>query len=313
MRKLLLVAFWPFVHGVFATYQDLAIEDLATEELKALAVILLGGVNPAARGQVSIQRHGSNVFDLSRYAQSPIRRSLPKAQATNVANGWDVEPNAISKKATKLQRKLSPRFPHSPPTVAIEILGDKHTDEDTRKLSRQLRLQRLSSMWTDSVATLTQLNKDQERIAQEGYTFDKDPGEVCPVIFNGDVSAATAALAAGATAIVLDASKLDEAADIQGEIVWRISSADEAKAVIDADRGLIFILAEGVSFEEVSAALPKEAMLICPVGPMQPSNAELGYGTALRWAGCRSLLVKSACIGDDEDLEYAEFAIQNLK
>lgn len=58
------------------------------------------------------------------------------------------------------------------------------------------------------------------------------------------------------------------------------------------------------------AALPEDAVAISSV---DSKNDEIILGRELARAGCKSVLVRQACIGDSNwDLKYARFAIESL-
>ena len=45
---------------------------------------------------------------------------------------------------------------------------------------------------------------------------------------------------------------------------------------------------------------------------MQPDDAEVTQGRALVSAGCKSLLVRNACVGDTEDVVYSKYVVKQL-
>jgi hypothetical protein len=89
------------------------------------------------------------------------------------------------------------------------------------------------------------------------------------------------------------------------------SSLEDIAQVVDAAKGLNFLTNGAEAMEGgLLAALPEDAVAISSV---DSKNNEIITGQELARAGCKSLLVRQACIGDyNWDLKYARFAIDSL-
>ena len=166
-----------------------------------------------------------------------------------------------------------------------------------------------AAIWTSDIETLRTL-------ANEQATAKGDFPGPCPVIFNGDSSDASSAVAAGAAGVVLSAADVEQAKALVAdgvEIVWKVGSVEEVEAIV-ADEAVAedsFLLA-GDAAASLIAALPSGALAIGAVEAMQPDDAEVTQGRALVSAGCKSLLVRNACVGDTEDVVYSKYVVKQL-
>lgn len=185
-------------------------------------------------------------------------------------------------------------------TVGVECSKDT---KDISIMSMQLRKSKISSIWCSDLSTLKEFSAEQ---ATAKGSF---PGPL-PVIYSGSKEDCSAAMDNGASAVVLSADDTDMSID--AEVVWSVSSLDQVKKVLEAtsDAADVFLVDSSTSpeeFEAIVQALPKTSLCIASVEPMQPDAAEIEIGKALKKVGCGSVLVKSAIVGDAEDLPYAQF------
>ena len=176
-------------------------------------------------------------------------------------------------------------------TVGIEYTGADGAN--LRTLSAYLRENDIAAIYAtdvDAVASFV----DEQATAKGDF-----PGPV-PVFFSGDAEDAKAAIEAGAAAVVLDAGA--DAVD-GAEVIWRGGSADGLpdNAVVLVDDGL----------PADAAGLPAGAVAVAAVDAMPtPAGSEVAAG---RGAGCASVLVRGACVGDDEDAAYAAWVAAALR
>ena len=198
------------------------------------------------------------------------------------------------------------------------------SSSDLATLSMQLRQSRTAAIFTADVGALTALVAEQES-ARGDF-----PGP-CPVIFCGNAEGIPEAVRAGAAAVVLRpdpyAASIDGAAgaagallrDAEVDIIWDVRSADDVAAALGLQEGAdAFLIGSGDvdinAVEEIVAALPpgKSSCAIGTVRAMQDADGEVTAGRALRAAGCASVLLRRAAVGDAEDGAYAQFAIGAL-
>jgi len=186
--------------------------------------------------------------------------------------------------------------------------------ESLTKLSGELRGGRegqlASALFADDVEAVSVLATEQ---ASAKGDF---PGP-CPVVYCGDPEHAQAAVAAGAAGVVMPVDALDSAKEIcregAAEIVWDVSSAEQVDTIV-ANEGApedCFLL-EAHDFEALVGALPSGAVALSRLRAMQPDDGEIELGRSLMLAGCKSILVERACVGDAEDLPYARYAVKAL-
>ena len=204
-------------------------------------------------------------------------------------------------------------------TVSVEYEpANVQTKSDIALLSMQLRKSKVATIWTPSVDAVANFI-DEQQTAKGDF-----PGP-CPVIFNGASDDAEAAVAAGAAAVVLDAAQAESAPALDAEVLWRVGSADELEKVKAAGGkadegaggwadGVGFVIAgEADDAGSVLKALPSGAVAVASFEAMQPEGAEIAAGRQLASEyKCKALLMTGACVGDNEDLEYAQYAQYTL-
>jgi hypothetical protein len=133
---------------------------------------------------------------------------------------------------------------------------------------------------------------------------------------------------AGASSIVIDAGEteaasLAESASSFGlETIWKVSAAEQVRKVLErtdesADVFLIDVNVDDeggtVAISETLAAVPKTSMSIATLyDPMQDGGAEIETGKEFKSMGFASVLVKNACVGDKEDVDYASFVVSGM-
>ena len=176
-------------------------------------------------------------------------------------------------------------------TVGIEYTGADGAN--LRTLSAYLRENDIAAIYATDVDACKSF-VDEQATAKGDF-----PGPV-PVFFSGDAEDASAAISAGAAAVVLDAGA-DVAVD-GAEVIWRGGSADGLpdNAVVLVD-----------DLPADAAGLPAGAVAVAAVDAMpEPAGSEVAAG---RGAGCASVLVRGACVGDDEDAAYAAWVAAALR
>ena len=253
-----------------------------------LVLMLLGGVNCFAGGPYS-------------HATRPLTRRPFKTQ-----NGMPMMVVLETKRTGKVAKAL--RRPSGGLTVSIEYRPTATNDiEEVRTLSAALRTMNTAVLWTADLEAIGSLVAEQER-ARGDF-----PGP-CPVCFSGDSAQAEAAVLAGASAVVLDGSHDLSAADGLGvEVVWRVENEEEMLRVADAGVGTAFLV-DGSCIGSVPLlhTAPKGSVVVAAIDAMQDAHAEIDLGKALVAEGCKALLVRGACVGDEEDLIYSQFVINRL-
>jgi hypothetical protein len=80
---------------------------------------------------------------------------------------------------------------------------------------------------------------------------------------------------------------------------------------VDLNNPAFFVdAAEGNN--DVFTVIPSGSVVVAAVHAMQSDSGEIARGKELKKSGCTSILVKRACVGDGEDVEYAAFAVIGL-
>jgi len=208
-------------------------------------------------------------------------------------------------------------------TVGVEYdpAGDSEAAEGNDNLevfSMKLRQQaKVSFVVCNNLNAIRLLSAEQET-AKGNF-----PGPV-PIVYCDDGEAASLSpediSASGASAMVVDASELASAESVHSaglETVWKVSTTEEAKQVLERteDQADVFWLDvdDDEAIGDIVQALPKSTMAIGVMREaMQEDGAEIGRGKEFKSMGCASVVVKQACVGDKEDIEYASFVVSGL-
>ena len=232
----------------------------------------------ACRARAAAQRPGSCSLEMAAGKRGPVAKALKKPTG-----------------ALTVSFEFSKTAEHTLSELALTTL------------SMQLRKNKAAAVWTADLDSLAGFAAEQ-KTARGNF-----PGPL-PVIYNGDTAQLDAAATAGASAVVLNAGDLDKAEAVSKlgmEIVWSVASEDDVGPIVDAGFGDAFLLAEA-NAQELATVLPKDAVKIAAMDSMQPDNAEIEAGRAIAAAGVKSVLMEKACVGDSEDLHYANFCIQGM-
>ena len=106
------------------------------------------------------------------------------------------------------------------------------------------------------------------------------------------------------------------------QIITEVHSAQDVQTAIETGYDDIFlIVASGKSCDEIQSLLsemPKESLVIASLDAMQSNSNELCQGKELasivadNGSKISALLIQDACIGDSEDLKYAQFIVENI-
>lgn len=210
-------------------------------------------------------------------------------------------------------------------TVGVEYAPASNGEkQDLEVFSMKLRQQAKVSFIVCSDLDAIRLLRAEQETARGNF-----PGPVPIIYCNAIAASPDDVLEAGATAIVVDAgttegSTLAEMAHSTGlETIWKISTTEEAEQVLELTdkQADIFWLDVDVDDEdkgilpigEITKVLPKSSMAIGVLRePMQADGAEIGKGKEFKSLGCASVLIKKACVGDKEDIDYASFLVNGL-
>ncbi len=208
-------------------------------------------------------------------------------------------------------------------TVGVEYSPQEESGSDDEGslevLSMKLRQQvKVSFIMCNDLSAIQQFSKEQES-AKGNF-----PGPI-PIVCDGVESSVQEFSEAGASAIVVDAGStealsLAELVSSAGlETIWKVSTAEEAKQVLESTNELAdaFLLDVKEDYTDVvpqiMEVLPKSSMAIATIyEPMLEDGAEIETGKEFKSMGCASVFVKKACVGDKEDIEYSSFLVGGL-
>lgn len=199
-------------------------------------------------------------------------------------------------------------------TLAVSLEHASTTTQsalDLVALSMQLRKVKASAIWTSDVQAAKEFVQEQET-AKGNF-----PGP-CPIVYTGnDVEGA---IEAGAAGVVLCKQNHDDALTVaiqdKGiDIIWEVNTVNDVTSLVETvdTNALAFLVdSSNESVQDIVAAIPEGSIIIASVDAMQHDNVELETGMELKSLGCTSILVKRACVGDGEDVEYATFVVDGL-
>ena len=118
------------------------------------------------------------------------------------------------------------------------------------------------------------------------------------------------AIAAGASSLVLPIGASIPPCEISP--MYRVKSSSDVEALY-ATGARAFVISDSPEAESAILSVPDDSVSVLEVDSMQDNQAEVERAQSLRSSsGLSSVLLRGACVGDGEDLEYAAFAISAL-
>ena len=194
--------------------------------------------------------------------------------------------------------------------VAIEVVAPQTKKPNMEILSMKLRNEYIDLLFTPDVHTL-------ETLVQEQKSAKGDFPSSLPVIFNGDPVHSHEAVNIGASAVVLGTGDAKLVENLDVDIIWSVSSKDQVEVARAADqvkgsKGVTRVLLSESNFDNLVGKLPPHTSVIGVVDAMQQGGQEILQGRRMGTAGCVQILVRRACVGDDEDLPYVKFVQKGL-
>lgn len=181
--------------------------------------------------------------------------------------------------------------------VVLEYDGSGVKDRsygDLENLSMQLRKVKASAVVTSELEAAVAFAKEQET-AQGNF-----PGP-CPVLYSGDD--VEGAKEAGVSAVISGDSGIEGV-----DFIKRVSSLED----ISADDNAFLVDADEEGVEELLGAIPSGSVVLAAMSAMQEDNHELERAKELKTLGVTSVLLKKACVGDNEDIEYSDFIVNGM-
>jgi len=161
-------------------------------------------------------------------------------------------------------------------------------------------------IWTAELDALSEL-------AQEQATAKGDFPGPCPLCFSGSSDEVAKAVDSGASAVVLTSGDLGLAGSLDVEVIWQVGSVAEVEAIIEAGQAAAaFLVDSGPGCAAILAAIPSDSAAVACIDAMQEANAEIALGKQLKDEGCSAVLLRGACVGDEEDVPYVRFAVGGL-
>ncbi|KAL7525381.1 hypothetical protein ACHAWF_001332 [Thalassiosira exigua] len=204
-------------------------------------------------------------------------------------------------------------------SVGVEYAPEEDVSGgDLSILSMQLRKSKCAAIWTSDLSSVAQIAREQE-----GSRGDF-PGPV-PVIYSGPVSDGAAEAYSDATAVVLEYGHVVEPELLNDVgVIWKVDTMEQLLDLIDAEdnSGGVFLLSENIipctvdedssELKDTLTNLPKSIVTVAPLSSMLPENNEINLGKHFASLGVSSLLLKNACVGDEEDAKYCQFFIEEV-
>ena len=220
---------------------------------------------------------------LAAMAFYPVSQNKPK---TPVKNSLKKKSGALT-----VSIEVLPSDDVEAPIDDGEIVGEGRrtvaltAEERVERLSGALRGGREGSL---ASAIFTSSSMRFPRSPKEQATAGDFPGP-CPVVFNGEATEASQAIAAGAQGVVLPAREIEVGKSIVEngiEVLWQVSSAEEIAAIV-ADEAApedAFLLSadDANEAEALVAALPTGALGVAAVDAMQDEDGEIARGRGSR-------------------------------
>jgi hypothetical protein len=237
-------------------------------------------------------------------------------------------PTGVIKGALQKMRGISVSVEFSPKDVS------KTSPLDMELLSQELRKAKVSSIWTCDCEVLGYFSKEQNS-AKGNF-----PGPV-PIVYQHrcreggeelgerDVENLVLAIQNGASAVVLDSNllKLYNDKHIQSmdngdvDVICKVENLQQVQMALDEGYDSAFLISGSLLDEEMQLILrsiPKSSVVIASLSSMQPGSQEISRAKALAGlvvpdsAKVSSVLIHDACVGDQEDVKYCSFVVENI-
>mmetsp|Transcript_18887 Transcript_18887/g.31229 ORF Transcript_18887/g.31229 Transcript_18887/m.31229 type:complete len:294 (-) Transcript_18887:158-1039(-) len=244
-----------------------------------------------------------------------------------VATSFVIQPNAGARGATRttqllaatteeqqqrrpISANLSATLKKPSKTLAVALdyypSNNEATDGDLTTMSMQLRKVKASVLVTSDL-TVAAAFVEEQATAQGNF-----PGP-CPVLFMGDDI--DGAIKAGVSGVIVNAAETGTVLpdDDTVDVIYKVTSPEEIFETEAAASIAYLVDANAANADEILAAIPSGSVVMASLQAMQPDNAELERGKELKALGVvTAVLLQQACVGDNEDLEYANFCVDGL-
>lgn len=276
--------------------------------------------------------------------------STTAAAAAEVADAKTAASNTIDGSASFLHSVL--KKPSKVLTIGVEYDDSIDTLPSSERavLSMQLRKCKVTSIWCNTVSAVRDFA--QEQATAVGNFPGPCPVIFIPNTDDGTIiETAKASIGAGASGIVVnmkDAETAQSVASLDGcEKIFQVRTVKDVETClqmtdgtaqaywIDAradddenENGQDNYVTDEELLESIVTALPSHAFWIGSAPAMQTNGAEIDVGKRLQKPngytittatttttpprGASSMLIHQACVGDDEDVEYAQFLVNEL-
>lgn len=240
------------------------------------------------------------------------RHGICSSATTTLSSTTTAASSAAAAQGSASSLKSILKKPSKVLTIGVDCDFASMDTVEISVVSMQLRKSKVSSIWCENLEAIKEFSTEQET-ARGSF-----PGPL-PIIYSGHKENTGAAVDNGASAVVLSAGE-DVASAGDAEVIWRVTNLEEVTQVLEATSNAadVFLVdlpneEESIAtFEGIIQSLPKTSLCIASLDPMQDDGAEVSLGKQLKKIGCGSVLVRSALVGDAEDLPYAQFLVDGL-
>ena len=211
------------------------------------------------------------------------------------------ETSAAEQEVCPVSESLSMTLKKASKTLAVvlevDLTSQSLTSSDIDTLSMQLRKAQVSALATKDWNVATKLMEEQAT-AQGGF-----PGP-CPVLYTGDDDDVDANQVDG---VVMVPSSSSEQSPPTLNAISKVSTVKDVQATTSN----AFWVTADVS-QDVLEAIPEGSIILASLESMQDDNTELEVAKDLRERGVTAIVLENAIVGDNEDMEYATFAVQGM-
>jgi len=203
--------------------------------------------------------------------------------------------------------KASPRLTEAlckPSKTLAVVLEYVHTEDngyqasDWTTLSMQMRQCKASALLTSHSVAAAEFAKEQET-ARGNF-----PGP-CPII-------STESGVDGITGVILTPEEVGSLTNSETEILCQVASVEDVDSAKAAGVTAFLVDTSADQLETIFDAIPSGSAIVADVDSMQEENAELEVAKRLKDLGATAILLRGSLVGDNEDVEYAQFAVGGL-
>jgi hypothetical protein len=275
-------------------------------------------------GQIGVIVEAFSVGHGNQYGKHTTTLSTLTTLLVSSSSSFTVESNAdrvynaLKKPSKTLSVILDCNLDHDDDDDDDDDNNHENSPQIVSLVSMQLRKIQASALHTSNL-------KIAEALVSEQATARGDFPGPCPVLYSSSGHCDyEKAIQMGVSGILGTHDQLSSISSPPHVAkIYQVSSPDDVLTILQLDNpentvirnNHYFFCVDGTfdTIQDILNVIPlSESVVIASMTSMQDDNQEIRLGKELQAMGVMSILMKGACVGDNEDIEYASFVINGL-